>query len=54
MDKFLEKMDRMDAMYGKEEDMPPEFFEVLKKLRTRLPQAKEKFGKGIILPGEFE
>ncbi len=54
VNKFLEKMDRMDESYKNEEDMPREFWDNLEKLRKRLTEAKSKHGKEVIPPGEFE
>lgn len=46
VDKYLEKMDRMDAIYGKV-DMPEEFMQQLADQRKRLEDAKAKYGVNI-------
>jgi phosphoenolpyruvate carboxykinase (GTP) len=51
--KFLEKMDRMDKIYMNEPDIPQEFTDILKTLRSRLETASEKFGKDNVSPEEF-
>jgi len=54
VDKFLEKMDRVENAYREEHDIPDEFHAWLEKIRARLLDAKKKFGSGAVLPGEFE
>jgi phosphoenolpyruvate carboxykinase (GTP) len=53
LDKFLEKMDRMDKVYAEEEGVPEEFLACLKNIRRRLEEAKKKFGKGVVEPEAF-
>lgn len=53
-DKFLEKMDRVEKAYREEDNIPSEFYAYLNMIRTRLLEAKKKFGSGSIKPGEFE
>ncbi|MHA1732774.1 MAG: phosphoenolpyruvate carboxykinase (GTP) [Promethearchaeota archaeon] len=56
VDKWLEKLDRMDALYKKEEangEIPEFFWEELKKERARLEQAKQAHGKAVIPPDQF-
>nr|HPQ47878.1 phosphoenolpyruvate carboxykinase domain-containing protein [Clostridia bacterium] len=51
VDKYLAKMDRMTAIYGKVE-MPAEFTEQLEGQIKRLRAAKEKYGS-VITPDKF-
>ena len=53
IDKFLEKLDRVEKAYRQEDNIPDEFYVILEMLRNRLTGAKEKFGKSVIPPGEF-
>ncbi|MFC1670270.1 phosphoenolpyruvate carboxykinase (GTP) [Spirochaetota bacterium] len=53
VDKFLEKMDRMNEIYKNESDIPDEFTKVQASIKKRLVEAKEKFGRNVIEPGEF-
>ncbi len=53
IDKFLEKLDRVEKAYMEEEGIPQEFYVIMEMLRNRLTTAKQKFGKSIIAPGEF-
>jgi len=52
--KLLEKLDRMKEIYDQEEDMPQVFLDHLNQDRTRLEEAKQKFGKDVITPFDFE
>jgi hypothetical protein len=54
VDKFLEKMERVEKVYREEDNIPGEFFANLENIRRRLEAAKRKFGSGVILPGELE
>jgi len=53
VDKFLEKIERMKAMYDKEDDVPQEFWDVHNMLEKNLKEAKEKFGSDVIEPTKF-
>ncbi len=53
IDKFLEKLDRVEKAYREEDNIPDEFYVILEMLRNRLTGALEKFGKSVIPPGEF-
>jgi phosphoenolpyruvate carboxykinase (GTP) len=53
VDKFLEKLVRVEKAYTEEENIPSEFHAIMEMLRTRLNAAKEKSGKSVIPPGEF-
>jgi phosphoenolpyruvate carboxykinase (GTP) len=46
--KFLEKLDRMDRIYAREEELPEEFVESLKELRRRLLAARQRYGEDAI------
>jgi phosphoenolpyruvate carboxykinase (GTP) len=54
VDKFLEKLDRVEKAYREEENIPDEFHAIMDMLHNRLTAAKAKYGKSIIPPGEFE
>ena len=54
VDKFLQKMERVEKVYREEDNIPGEFFANLENIRRRLEAAKRKFGSGVILPGELE
>ncbi|MFW9996565.1 MAG: phosphoenolpyruvate carboxykinase (GTP) [Candidatus Odinarchaeota archaeon] len=51
--KWLEKLERMEKIYSEEADTPREIFEELTRLRTRLLQSKKQFKSDIIPPSEF-
>lgn len=51
--KFLEKLDRIEAIYNGEPDIPNEFFNQLNHEREGLLAARKKFGKDIVSPFEF-
>ncbi|MHA2358182.1 MAG: phosphoenolpyruvate carboxykinase (GTP) [Candidatus Heimdallarchaeaceae archaeon] len=53
IDKFLDKMDRIENIYGDEKDMPKEFFSELNEQRKKLLEAKEKHGTNVISPFLF-
>ena len=44
---LLEKIDRIEEIYGKLEDVPEELFQVLEEERKRLLEAREKYGDYI-------
>lgn len=50
---WLEKMERMEKIYADEDDVPDEFFTILKEEKQRLEKAIEKYGMDIIPPDEF-
>ena len=51
IDKFLEKLVRVENVYNKEANIPEEFHEIMELLRNRLTAAKKKAGKSDIPPG---
>lgn len=53
MDKFLDKLDRMDKIYAEEENVPEAFTSCLKMLRKRLADTKAKLGENEVLPEKF-
>ena len=53
IDKFLDKLDRMDKIYAEEEGVPEAFTSCLKNLRKRLEDTKAKFGENEIAPEKF-
>ena len=50
--KYLEKFERMEALYKQETGMPEEFWAELKRQREELQELREKFGKKIS-PGKM-
>ncbi len=52
-DKYLAKLDRMEELFSSEENMPEEFWTVLKSQRAGLEALAEKFGKAVIAPSEL-
>lgn len=53
VDKFLEKLERVEKIYQQEEDMPEEFLNHLNQEKESLFAAREKFGKDTISPFDF-
>jgi len=53
IDKLLARLDRIEGAYQEEEDIPQKFSDHVSQQRIRLQKAKQKTGKGIILPEEF-
>ncbi len=49
---YSEKLGRIEAVYN-EEEVPEEFKNAITEQRKRLEEAKEKFGKDVVLPSEF-
>jgi phosphoenolpyruvate carboxykinase (GTP) len=54
IDSFLEKLNRMDAVYSKEDNMPPEFYQTFNKIKERLLAAQKQFGTPIVSPDKFK
>ena len=50
---YPEKLERVEAMYTKEQNLPEFFWEILRNERSELNQLKEKFKKDEISPFEF-
>ena len=50
--KYLEKLDRIEAIFKEEDDIPDGFFMHLKQQKERLREAIEKFGE-VIPPESF-
>ena len=53
IDHLLDKLDRIEKLYQKEEDMPKFFWNLLKRQRKDLKAMKDQFGKSIIKPSEL-
>jgi phosphoenolpyruvate carboxykinase (GTP) len=53
IEKFLQKMDRIEEAYRNEVDMPQEFFEEINMQRKRLMEAKEQYKSTNIQPSQF-
>ncbi|MHA2296983.1 MAG: phosphoenolpyruvate carboxykinase (GTP) [Candidatus Hodarchaeales archaeon] len=52
--KWLEKIARIETIYQEEPNMPKEFFNELNKVRNRLLQAKAKYNSDSIHPSKFQ
>jgi phosphoenolpyruvate carboxykinase (GTP) len=53
IDNIVSRIDLQLEAYGKEENLPPQLFEVLKKQREGLMALKEKYG-AIVTPAQLE
>jgi phosphoenolpyruvate carboxykinase (GTP) len=53
IDKFLEKIGRMEKIYAEEQEVPESFSNCLETLKTRLIEAKKKHGSGVVSPMAF-
>jgi phosphoenolpyruvate carboxykinase (GTP) len=53
IDRFLEKLQRMEKIYAGEEEVPEDFRGCLETLEERLSRAKHSYGSGVIPPGSF-
>ncbi len=53
IEKLMGKLDRVEAVFKAEDDIPEEFFNQLNQQRQRLEETENKFGKKIVSPFEF-
>ena len=53
LNKFLEKITRMEEIYKDEENLPEEFTNYMKKIQSRLLESKEKHGNDLVKPEAF-
>ncbi|MBN2552525.1 MAG: phosphoenolpyruvate carboxykinase (GTP) [Spirochaetales bacterium] len=53
IDKFIEKIERMEQIYAEEQDVPEEFSGCLKTLKQRLSEARRRYGSGVVSPAAF-
>ena len=53
IEKFLNKLDRIESIFLEERDIPKELFDELKEQRKRLLATKEKYGMDTISPFQF-
>ena len=53
LDRFLEKIARMEELFKPEPQMPSEFWEVLNQQKAELDALKKKTGKTILTPDHF-
>ena len=51
--KFLDKIERIETIFRNEKDVPEEFFIELVNQRKRLLEAREKYGMDVISPFLF-
>jgi len=49
----LQKLDRIENNFKKEENMPQFFWDVLQEQRENLKKIKESKGKSVIVPSEL-
>ncbi|MCW3979720.1 MAG: phosphoenolpyruvate carboxykinase (GTP) [Candidatus Bathyarchaeota archaeon] len=54
VDKYLEKIARMEGIYGPEPKMPGEFWEILNRQKGELEALKEKTGGSVLPPSYFQ
>lgn len=53
VDKYLEKWERMQEIFEKEEDIPKQFWEVHRTVREGLAHLKEEVGSPVVSPSYF-
>ncbi len=53
VDKYLEKIARMEEIYRPEPGMPPKFWEILNQQKKELKALKAESGKSVLPPGYF-
>ena len=51
--KLLEKLDRTETMFKKEQNIPEFFWNIIENLRTKINQLRNEKGKDIVSPFEF-
>jgi phosphoenolpyruvate carboxykinase (GTP) len=54
VDKYLEKQERMEKLYGNEQEMPEEFWKVHYDIKRKLEKINNETGKNIIPPSFFQ
>jgi len=54
MKHLLDKLDRIEAIFRQEDDIPKVFYDHLNQQRERLNEAKEKYKKDVVGPFDFE
>ena len=54
VDNYLEKQARIEELYGSEEGVPIEFWEVHRLIRSQLKELREKTGKPVLPPNYFQ
>jgi phosphoenolpyruvate carboxykinase (GTP) len=53
IDKFLEKIDRMEKIYAQEQEVPQSFSDYLQTLKGRLIASRKKHNSGVVSPTAF-
>ena len=53
IDRFLEKIDRMEKIYAEEQEVPASFSACLQALKTRLIESRRAYGRGVVSPTAF-
>jgi phosphoenolpyruvate carboxykinase (GTP) len=54
IDKFLDKITRMEKIYAEEEDIPQAFYDVMNNQKEKLLSFKQRYGKVTVSPFEIE
>jgi len=52
--RLTEKLDRINAMYEKEREMPEFIWKLIQQQKTEIIEARKKYGKDEISPTEFD
>ena len=53
IDKFLEKIGRMEKIYAEEQEVPEDFTSCLQTLKNRLNEARKRYGQPVVAPAKF-
>ncbi len=53
IDKFLEKLERMEKIYAEEQEVPRAFSDCLARWKARLLHARESYGREVVPPRAF-
>lgn len=53
LDKYLEKWERMQKIFGQEEDIPKDFWDIHQRVKRELDLHKKESGKSIVSPSYF-
>ncbi|UCF96304.1 MAG: phosphoenolpyruvate carboxykinase (GTP) [Spirochaetaceae bacterium] len=53
IDKFLEKIERMEKIYAEEQEVPGDFSGYLETLKNRLTEARKRYDSGVVAPASF-
>jgi phosphoenolpyruvate carboxykinase (GTP) len=53
LDKYLEKWERMQKIFGQEENIPQDFWDIHQRVKRELDLLKKKSGKSVVSPSYF-